>query len=216
MTVPNPPSGTTPAGFDTWATTVATDVNANSDEIAALPGTYAPARFKLRSGYWYVPQVHSVVTGIRAEGAFEAAAFDVDASATLDRIACDITVAGSSGAVVRLGIYDTDANGTPGALVLDAGTVNGASTGILTIATSQAVAPGRYWLGAVSQGAAGTRPTLRVASGTSLPGVGAPGGGFIQFSARGYQMTGVSGALPGSFTIAAAASTTPQVAVRVA
>jgi hypothetical protein len=42
VTVPNPPSGTTPAAFDTWATTVATDVNANSTVVAALPGTYEP------------------------------------------------------------------------------------------------------------------------------------------------------------------------------
>jgi hypothetical protein len=40
MTVPNPPSGTTPAGFDTWATTVADEVNANTTELAGLPGTY--------------------------------------------------------------------------------------------------------------------------------------------------------------------------------
>jgi hypothetical protein len=40
VTVPNPPSGTTPSGFDTWATTVADEINANTTELAGLPGTY--------------------------------------------------------------------------------------------------------------------------------------------------------------------------------
>jgi hypothetical protein len=40
VTVPNPPSGTTPAAFDTWATQVADEVNDHTDELAGLPATY--------------------------------------------------------------------------------------------------------------------------------------------------------------------------------
>jgi hypothetical protein len=43
MTVPHPPSGTTPATFDTWATQVADEVNDHTDELAGLPGTYGAA-----------------------------------------------------------------------------------------------------------------------------------------------------------------------------
>ena len=70
---------------------------------------------------------------------------------TVDRIAVDIQAAGWAGAVVRLGIYESD-NGVPGALILDAGTVDATSTGTKTITISQTLAAGYYYLAAVGQG----------------------------------------------------------------
>jgi hypothetical protein len=70
---------------------------------------------------------------------------------TVDRIAVDIQAAGWAGAVVRLGIYESD-NGFPGALILDAGTVDATSTGTKTITISQTLAAGYYYLAAVGQG----------------------------------------------------------------
>lgn len=85
--------------------------------------------------------------------------FYVHESTTFDRIACYVSTL-ASGSTARLAIYDSDANGVPANLVLDAGTVATTSTGLKAITISQTLAPGLYWLG----GAVSTTGTLVVAS----------------------------------------------------
>lgn len=60
------------------------------------------------------------------------------ASGTFDRISCYVHTA-SSGHSIRLGIYEMNSSGQPGALVLDAGTANVATTGLKEITISQAL-----------------------------------------------------------------------------
>lgn len=116
---------------------------------------------------------------------------------TLDALVVQIvTTPGSAGAVTRMGIYASAANGRPGALILDAGTAVATSTGILSITINQALAAGVYWLAAVTQGAPTTPPTYTT-NGGALPYVdsestaqGLAGG------LNGWQQTSVTGALP--------------------
>lgn len=116
-----------------------------------------------------------------------------------DRIGTAITVAGTTGTVIRFGVWADDGLGSPGALILDAGTVAGdavASSGIeKTIA--QQLPYGLYHLGLVPQGGnvtvksiTGTRE-YGDASGSLAAVTGSPRVGFT-FSA--------AGALPATFT----------------
>ena len=96
--------------------------------------------------------------------------------------------------VIRLGIRNDDGSGNlwPGSVLLDAGTVDSAtSTGIKTITISQDVTPGLYWLCAVAQTAA---PTV-----TSITGgiINLPSSAADPFLAAftGYGASGITGAL---------------------
>jgi len=74
---------------------------------------------------------------------------------TFDRISVDVqTAAGTTSN--RLGIYKDNGSFMPGALVLDAGTVDTSTTGVKEITINQALEPGIYWLAWVSAAA----PTL--------------------------------------------------------
>jgi hypothetical protein len=72
--------------------------------------------------------------------------FPVGVGFTADRISLGVAVAGTSGAKVRLGIYNDDGTGQPGTLLLDAGTINGDSNTYQEITISQALSAGTlYW-----------------------------------------------------------------------
>lgn len=71
--------------------------------------------------------------------------FTVPQTRTANGIGVHTTVAGSAGAVTRLGIY-ADAAGLPGALVLDAGELAlDAAPGLLMKTISVSLRAGRYW-----------------------------------------------------------------------
>ena len=99
--------------------------------------------------------------------------------------------------VIRVGIRQ-DNNGIPGTLLLDAGTVDTSTAGNKTIGSlSQSVGPGLVWFTATWQGGAAC-PTMVVI---------AQAGGWLWRGANpnfsgtaGFFQTGVSGALPGTFT----------------
>lgn len=70
---------------------------------------------------------------------------------TASGIGVEVT-SGSAGTNARLGIYrdSTSTPGTPGALLLDAGTISGTSATYASIVISQSLTPGWYWLAIVS------------------------------------------------------------------
>ena len=106
----------------------------------------------------------STVTGSMSEGVEMAQEFIPARSCTLDRVGIVITTtAGSSGAMIRLGLRAYDlSTGMPGALVADFGTVDATSTGAKTITISQAVTGKTvYFLTATCQGSAATKPTVQ-------------------------------------------------------
>lgn len=73
---------------------------------------------------------------------------------TIDRISFEVrSQAGSTGSVIRSGIYRADASGwLPGTLVIDAGTVSGESIAVKEAVVSVTLTVGWYWVAVVAQG----------------------------------------------------------------
>lgn len=123
--------------------------------------------------------------------------FYVGAQATFTRIGIECTTAESS-KNARLGIYNV-ANGVPTSLVLDAGVVSLASTGVKEITISQALAPGIYALAVITD--ATPSAVLRSFSASSLPALSHLIGNTSQTSqVETWSESRTYGALPSTFT----------------
>lgn len=79
------------------------------------------------------------------------------------------TASGTSGAKLRLSIYESDADWVPGDLVLDAGEVACDSTGSKSISISQTLSPGYYFMRVHGDGSA-SRPLLYTWRGFPISG----------------------------------------------
>lgn len=157
-------------------------------------------------GRFYTPWTASTSSAIPAADTLELLPFYVPAGAMLDRLGVDVTIAGTAGAVVRLGVYTDDGNGRPDALLLDAGTVAATAVGQPLIDLSAAPfafpAAGLFWIGGAVQGGAGTRPTVRRGVSMGVPVSGTTAAQTAGTPA-GYTLGGVGGALPASAAAAA-------------
>lgn len=104
---------------------------------------------------WYTSAttVYTATTVAYGANALRAMPFVVPKTITIDRIAMEITVAGSVGSLVRIGIYDSS-NVLPLNLILDAGTIAGDSATFQSITINQTLAAGLYWLTWISNSAA--------------------------------------------------------------
>jgi hypothetical protein len=136
----------------------------------------------------------------------------VPVKTTLTELGVSITFsgAGSSGSVVRMGLYADSATtpGIPDALITDYGTVatttnnvNAWFTGLTTVLQPYVL----YWVLSVSQGGATTQPTLR---GVNMVGVW--GSSTLTTGVVGGPQTNagaVTGALPATANVASAGST---------
>jgi hypothetical protein len=118
----------------------------------------------------------------------------------LNQARCTTTIAGTVGAVARLGIYRGRAVsgsgelGTPQELQADFGTVSTeGGTGTKSIAIDHLLPEGVYWLAVVPQGAPATHATFRATTGQH-PFLG---GLFGIANIGGATRDGVTGALPG-------------------
>lgn len=133
----------------------------------------------------------------------------------VDRIGVGITGAGGAGAVARLGIRNALADGTPGTLILDAGTVDASSTGDKEITISQALSAGLIFVTLSPQ--VGTAATYRAVSTPTLPhGDNSLGNAVGSTATVGYQALSVTGALPASFSLASSGGPLPRVVLRAA
>lgn len=167
-----------------------------------------------RAGAWAAAYAGSITAAIPTEAIATASPLHIPVACTIDRIACAVTVVGSANSVVRLGIYGDDGSGYPGALVLDAGTVNGMPTGIKEVAIRRALAAGRYWLVGCNQGAPTTGATVRMNAGPIAP-VLASSSAILASNAAAYTMAATTGALPATWTATPQSSSSGhRVAVR--
>jgi collagen type VII alpha len=159
-------------------------------------------------GEYFSSPASTVANNIPAEGALRSAPILLP-KCTVTTIAITVTIAGSAGALIRLGIYDLAGN-----LIVDAGTVDASVTGDPEITISQAVDAGWYLLAAVRQGNAATGPTLR--SNTVGAGFyGANASGATAGASNYLLATGVSGALPSTGTVLFNSQPSGRVAVKV-
>lgn len=189
------------------------EVVAALTDVAEAPTTYtalAASPHRYRSGRYYGTPVSSVSTGSLTDGRMIVSPFPVVKTTALDRIAVDVTTLAAA-TVMRLGIYGSTANGDPGTLVVEAGTVDVSTTGNKELTIAQTLSPGLYWLAAVAQGGA---PVVRVATGPIMAGDSSLSTAFTQTRCA-YSVTGTSGALPSSPAYATIDSAFPRVLVRV-
>lgn len=157
---------------------------------------------KYKTGKYYItaqaPEADSTLAPVKDNVVYHP--FPVGEALTIDRITCGVQTAGTATAVVRLGIYQ-DTDGMPDALLLDAGTVAGDSSGYKEITISQALTAGTlYWIAVVWQVATVGAGVLRA----NLGGAGADWVGADAANsdprANNYQEAGVTGALPANAT----------------
>ena len=113
---------------------------------------------------------------------------------TIDRIAIQVTTL-AGGASARLGIFNNGANLYPGSLLLDAGTVSVATTGIKAITINQALTKGLYWFAVVSDGV----PQL-YAGNPPRPSILGLGSALFVYSNVGWYVAHTFGTLPDPFT----------------
>jgi hypothetical protein len=174
----------------------------------------------LTTGRYYTPGgTRSTLPGASVTNGQEyAASIWIGSSGSITRIGAEVvTTAGSTGSVVRLGIRADNGSGLPGTLLVEAGTIDSTATGVaeITLGTPLAVTPGLYWLCAAYQGAPTTQPTLRALTGTRTPvGAGSLSSALGTATMNGYIQTGVTGALPGTFTVANQTGLAPVLAIR--
>lgn len=95
-------------------------------------------------------------------------------TATVVRLGLKVTTA-AAGKSARLGLYNS-ANQVPTSLILDAGTVSVAATGVVEITLSHAIAPGVYWLAVVSDGTPTVMASPLTVEGMSMIGTDTAGG----------------------------------------
>lgn len=169
--------------------------------------------WKHASGRYYGFHTSSLSTGANlTNGQTRAAPYFFPEAVRLDRIGVEVTSAGESGSLVRLGIWAPNpSTGMPDALILDAGTVAGdGSTGFKEITISQIVGPGVVWFSDTSQLAPTTRPTLRTVGAITFPQIVTNGNGFQGSSALvAYASSNIvtSGALGASYSPQAVGAT---------
>lgn len=189
----------------------------------SVPSPWSVVAPYQRSGAWFWTPAPTITTGtFNAINKLQASPWDVYRALTLDAIAAEVTIAGPTGAVIRLGIYG-DSSGVPGSLIVDAGTfaADGAAAGF-AIAILRALTPARYWLASVLQGIASGGPTVRQVSGdvasvgqaaTSTTPPSGSNNGLLGYAESG---TTTSGALPSTFPASPnGLSVIPRVAVHV-
>lgn len=104
--------------------------------------------FPRRAGQWYCSAVNSFTCSVVAitKDVIRLTPFIVSEPTELDSIAMEISVAGSAGSLVQIGIWDSVDKyaDTP---IVDAGTIAGDSATNQTLAISTILQPGVYWLG---------------------------------------------------------------------
>lgn len=183
---------------------------ATAPEWAAASGGAAGGGPTFASG-WYAGWSGAPATIGSTEDRAHYVPIPVPRSLTIDRIGIEVTSSATGSPTVRLGVY-ADANGVPGALILDAGTVDASTTGFKEITISQALTAGLVWLACAQQGGTSTG-VLRGMTGSTHVGIPA---GFSQYAVAAFYASGVTDALAASApTMESAVGTAPRIMLRV-
>lgn len=164
-----------------------------------------------RSARYYSPYaIGTQGVGQFTQGTCRLMPFWVPEAAVYDRVACEVTTAGESGSVVRMGGYLADPDHlSPLAVapLFDAGVVAADVTGMQEITISQLLPKGLVWIAAATQLCPTTAPFLRSCSPANgiYPGEAAA----VAFlgSAGCWGSPGITGALPvAAYTFGASTS----------
>lgn len=173
------------------------------------------------SGQYFYPQAQALTTTLlTTTGELRLAPWYIRTSVRLSRLGSEISTIGDVGSKFRLGIYADNGNLIPGSLVLDAGTINGDSATAQELTIDVTLGRGVYWLGGAAQIITTTPPTVRACDRTAMDlpmtlplGTSIPAANNTK---AGVSMTGVTGALPSTFTGNTGAVTLPRLFAKVA
>jgi hypothetical protein len=178
-----------------------TSVAQTSPQVANSGGYVGRNNPTLRDGYWLTAPGSRSNFGGAVQDTVYGVPFYVPGLCVATAMGCEVvTSAGGATSVTRLGLY-ANGEGRPGALILDAGTVATATTGVKSITGLYApLRPGWYWL-VMSAQVNATTPTFRSINALnsiySVPTSTAPSGAAP--TTTGVSATGVTGALPYQF-----------------
>ena len=161
------------------------DLDAHMADIFQMPRTGA---------YLYGYPVANQNTGALSANELLAGAVFIARSLSIDRIAINVSSAGAAGKKARLGIYANGENNYPGALVLDAGTVDVDSTGVKSIIVDQSLSKGIHWFVVLSDGT----PSVRRGEYAVSP-IGIYEGDFSNYWYSAWYKSQAYGALPDPF-----------------
>lgn len=153
--------------------------------------------FLFTQNRYYTSPVSSRTTLAMPDGTLYAVPLWLGVDHGFDKIGATISTLAASSAI-RLGAYADNGNGSPGALLFDAGTIDSSTTGSKEITIAQTLPRGCVWIAAAAQGGAptvqaGVGPLMPVGGGT-LASVLGSGGAF-----GGITAVSVSGAFPSTF-----------------
>lgn len=171
--------------------------------LAALTDAFAAIAFE---GKWpsgsYLQSDGTLTTGAPALDRLCFSPLWVPEARTISEVACETTVASAATGVIRTGLYAPDANGRPGALLADFGTIDAAATaGILSkTGLSLAVTRGLYWRATATQVTV-TSLTMRLIAGAPNRFVNKTTvTAGSSFAGPTYNQDSVTGAFPASAT----------------
>jgi hypothetical protein len=141
----------------------------------------------------------------------------VSRTITVDRIAINVSVA-EAGATPRLGIYSATSANRPGDLILDCGTVDASTIGNKQITISATIPAGLFFLAVAHQGASSTLRLTNCTIDTGIIKGHTNLNAALLTAPNSYLQTGVSGALPASYSGGDTATERrhPMIAVRTA
>ena len=107
----------------------------------------------VKSASWIAaPSMTYSTGGHCASGTLSFAPIDIPSGVTLTKLAAEVTTLAAS-SLLRLGIYHSDVDGLPGALLAEAGTIDGGTVAVAEVAfgTPPVIRGGTYWLAALSE-----------------------------------------------------------------
>lgn len=149
---------------------------------------------------WYAPRGAVTATSQLSQAGIGFIPVYFPRQVTLTNIGLEITGAGASGSVVRLGVA-SDLGGKPYKVLLDAGTIDGTSATFQSKAAAVTVGPGWVWFMAAGQGAPVSQPTARTMTGGAGLAIGTTSALASVNSLTGYFWSaGAAGAFPATIT----------------
>ncbi len=135
-------------------------------DINIPPGVFFFRRVSTNPEFWYSNEI--TATGHTdlsiSAGVLYATPYICGRNRNVTKISINVRTAGAANTKARVGIYEDDGDMYPGNLLLDAGEVDVATTGVKTINISQPLIAGKlYWLAVISNGT----PSIRGNTGSA-------------------------------------------------